>query len=229
MRRLMFVVLSAAAAAVAVPLAAQATAPQARPAAPVATSEPAPATPAPMAMPASAFPQDVTPPPAAPQRGGRGAVQGIPGQAGGRGRGSANGTPAPAAMGRGGFAPNPATMENIKVDVVLSDSVTQSGGKKTVSMVVTNGRKGQIRSTGNGGGYTLNVDAQPQLLSDGRILVALDLMYFPEATSDAKQVAMINESLSVLVKDGTAMLISQSADPRSDRKVTVELTASTQK
>jgi hypothetical protein len=37
--------------------------------------------------------------------------------------------------------------------------------------------------------------------------------------------ATLNEAVSVIVADGKAMQISQSADPRGDRRVAVEVTA----
>jgi hypothetical protein len=39
------------------------------------------------------------------------------------------------------------------------------------------------------------------------------------------QPAEIHESLSVVLQDGKPLLVSQSADPTTDRKVTVELMA----
>ena len=39
------------------------------------------------------------------------------------------------------------------------------------------------------------------------------------------RVSQINERLTVIVQDGKPLVISQAADPGSDRKVTVELKA----
>jgi hypothetical protein len=37
--------------------------------------------------------------------------------------------------------------------------------------------------------------------------------------------AQLNESMTVLLHDGRKLMVSQSADPATDRKVTVEVTA----
>ena len=69
---------------------------------------------------------------------------------------------------------------------------------------------------------------------DGRILVQLTIEYRPELTaqqtqqSGSSRVAGFSESLSVVVTDGKPMVASQSADPKSDRKVSVEITAAVQ-
>ena len=63
----------------------------------------------------------------------------------------------------------------------------------------------------------------------------LTLEYFPEVSvkqaeaTGASRETRFNESLSLIVNDGKLILASQSSDPRGDRKVTVELTATVQK
>jgi hypothetical protein len=76
------------------------------------------------------------------------------------------------------------------------------------------------------------VDARPTIRPDGRIYLQLGLEYRPELTTQQAQqtgnsrVAMYNETLNLIVTDGKPILASQSADPRTDRKVVVEITAS---
>jgi hypothetical protein len=71
---------------------------------------------------------------------------------------------------------------------------------------------------------------------DGRIYVQLILEYRPDlpnppaapasAPGNAiNRAGSFSESLNLLVGDAKPMVASQSADPRSDRKVTIELTA----
>jgi hypothetical protein len=95
-------------------------------------------------------------------------------------------------------------------------------------MMVVDNNSGQIRSQGPGN-YVLNVDALPHVRPDGRIYVSLTLFYVPEpaanAAGQARSPATLNEALSIIVADGKPMTISQSADPRGDRKVTVEVMA----
>ena len=58
------------------------------------------------------------------------------------------------------------------------------------------------------------------------ILLSLTLQYTPAVTgNNAPRPAGLNQSLSVVVENGKPLLVSQSADPASDRKVTVEVTA----
>src|SRR5207244_9456706 len=71
---------------------------------------------------------------------------------------------------------------NVKVDVTITD---QRGGspamKKTVTVVTADGMGGLIRSTANYrgdlGDVPLNVDTEPELLTDGKIRLRLNLQY----------------------------------------------------
>jgi hypothetical protein len=129
------------------------------------------------------------------------------------------GTPQP---GRGAAA----FLKNIRLDITITDSIGPGGpAKKTVGLVLMNGRNGQIRSTGTGPGV-INVDAVPHEQPDGRIRLDMTLEYNPEAVAqESGPVGLLKESLSVLLDSGKPMLITQSADPRTDRRVTVEVTA----
>ena len=122
-----------------------------------------------------------------------------------------------------------ASLQYIRIEVTLTDSLLgNAGGKKSMSMIVVDNNGGAIRSQGPDSGIQLNVDAAPHLRPDGRIYLSLTIFYVPDASgSGANRVAgaTLNESVSVIVADGKPMVISQSADPRGDRKVTVEVTA----
>jgi hypothetical protein len=122
------------------------------------------------------------------------------------------------------------TLQNVRVEVALTDSLPTDGpSKRIVTMMVVDNNAGQIRSQGPGN-YSLNVDASPHIRPDGKIFLMLTLYYVPEPAASqsgggVRQPATLNESVSVIVADGKATIISQSADPRGDRKVTVEVTA----
>ena len=123
-----------------------------------------------------------------------------------------------------------ASLANIRIEVSLSDSAQTDGpSKRTVTMMVVDNNNGQMRSQVIPGNNVLNVDAMPHVRPDGRIYLSLTLFYVPEPASttsgQTRTPATLNEALSVIVPDGKPMLISQSADPRGDRKVTVEVTA----
>jgi hypothetical protein len=119
--------------------------------------------------------------------------------------------------------------QNVKLDVAITDSIAaDSQSRKSVSMLVLDGRSGQVRS--NSGVGVINVDAIPSVRPDGRIYLQLTLEYQPELSAqqtaqNGRAVTMFNESLSLVIADGKPTVASQSSDPRSDRKVTVEVTA----
>jgi hypothetical protein len=125
---------------------------------------------------------------------------------------------------------SPASWQNIKLDVVISDSlVPDLQSKKSVSMLILDGLSGQVRSSAGEG--LINIDARPTIRPDGRVWVQLTIEYRPELSGQQLQQAGLNrtalfsESLALLVADGKPVMASQSADPRSDRKVSVEVTA----
>ena len=109
--------------------------------------------------------------------------------------------------------------------------------KKTVSMLVMSGRSGAIRTQNTlpgGVNVHLNVDASVQAYPGGAVTVTITFNYMP-APDPADQVgknpspAQLSESLNLLLRDGKPLVVSQSADPATDRKVTVELTATIMK
>jgi hypothetical protein len=117
--------------------------------------------------------------------------------------------------------------------VTITDQ--QTGVLTTNKMMLTSNRQwGRIRSQITSriyGGAPLNVDARPTVTQDGRISLELTIEYAQgrnsevEANSDKIVQVMINESLTAWVENGKPLLVTQSADPISDRKVTVEVKA----
>ena len=225
MRRLLFVSLLAATPAVAV-FAQQPTTPP-PPARITAPSTPAP-TPSTMRPPETAAPAMTAP--ALPQG------QTPPGQTPPSGRAPQASTPRPGGPPNApGSAQRVVTLQNVKVDVTISDSISADvQNKKAVSVIIADGHSGQVRSTSREG--IINIDARPSIRQDGRIYLQLTLEYRPELTTQQykqlqESAAMVarnsySESLVIMVADGRAMVVSQSADPTSDRKVSVEVTAS---
>jgi hypothetical protein len=138
--------------------------------------------------------------------------------------------------------------QNVKVDLTITDTFGTGSTKKSVTLLVADGWSGRVRSSnevfmqvaGAPQGatmprqITINVDCTP-IVRDNRIQLNLTIEYVPElgpnnptanapTTRDPKP-ANINESLTVLVNDGKPTLLTQSADPATDRRVTVEVTA----
>ena len=78
---------------------------------------------------------------------------------------------------------------------------------------------------------TINVDARPAILykEPNKILVTFGLEYFPRPSNGAEEMepgmASINERLGLIFESGKTVIVSQAADPASDRRITVEVTA----
>lgn len=137
--------------------------------------------------------------------------------------------------------PNPRfvrTLTNVQIELTLTDQTgTGAPDKKTVSMVVSSGNWGKIRSAGTflrvgdaPVGVEMNVDARPFVSTEGQIQLELTLNYVPlGSTAPGKDSATartgLNQSLTVVLQTGKPLIISQSADPVSDRKVVVEVKA----
>lgn len=127
--------------------------------------------------------------------------------------------------------------------------------RKVVTMIVADRERGAIRSRARvrlsdnrWQDLTINVDAVPQIVRDGdAVRVQLGLEYQPQGAVQAeKEVsaaalelqskglsvvgadptsANLNQQITLLLQPGKPMSISQAADPASDRRITVELTA----
>ena len=131
------------------------------------------------------------------------------------------------------------TLTNVQVELTLSDQTgTGPSDKKSVSMVVSSGSWGRIRSAGNLSSVgdapavvDLNVDARPFVSVDGPIQLELTIVYAPakpaatEREPARAQPIRVNQSLTVILQSGKPLVVSQAADPVSDRKVVVEVKA----
>jgi len=127
---------------------------------------------------------------------------------------------------------------NIKIDVTITDQGRPGVPpvKKTVSVVTGDGLNGRIRSSAVYaaiGNVPLNVDAEPELIADGKIRLRVNLQYsLPadaggqgQASAGALRSTDIQELLSVIVESGKPIVAAQSADPVGDRQVIIELKA----
>jgi len=131
---------------------------------------------------------------------------------------------------------------NVKVELTISDQHgTSTPLKKTVTVVTGDSMNGFIRSNvnyaGGVGNIPLNVDAEPFLLPDGKIRLHVNVEYDLPApgaigpsdnlppTERLVRVTQIRESLALIVESGKSMIVAQSADPVSDRQVTIEVKA----
>ena len=133
---------------------------------------------------------------------------------------------------------------NAKLELTITDQMGPGEpAKKTVTLVVADRSDGSIRSSGNNVPAALNVDARPEILSNGSIRLQLGLQYNPRQGGAKKQPAKIpsgdtielpeeeggtslNERVTIILEPGKPLILSQAADPISDRKITVEVRAS---
>jgi hypothetical protein len=140
----------------------------------------------------------------------------------------------------------------VRLEFTISDNYSGSPVKKTVSMLVLSGEGGMIRTSATVPApqnasrpgaddnnpmivgireiaVQLNVDATVRAFPDGRIRATINFQYTPALTSGdnagGHRPANLSESLNLMLRDGQSLMVSQSADPVTDRRVTVELTA----
>ncbi len=143
---------------------------------------------------------------------------------------------APAAM----VAPVPrrsrGQLVNLRLEFTITDQIgTATPVKKTVTMNVADGESGRIRT--NADVYRANtreqvplaVDASPELEGNKiRLRVSLDYQLLNERTSPDQPSGgktSITQSVTSILNDGVPAILSQSADPLTDRKVTLEVKA----
>ena len=126
-------------------------------------------------------------------------------------------------------------MVNIQLEFTITDQMgTGVPDKKTVSMIAADGTWGRIRASATarprGIPVSLNVDARPLLTANDAIQMELTIEYRPLGTLTAGEPTQVdptnlNQSLSVILQSGKSMVLSQAADPVTDRKIVVEAKA----
>ena len=126
---------------------------------------------------------------------------------------------------------------NVKIEVTIADQHSGAAAlKKTVSVVTGDAMSGFIRTRANyssAGDVWLNIDAEPEILSDGKIRVRVNVQYdLPEKTQPTEPVGYgrlvkteIRENLALILENGKPIVAAQSADPAVDRQVTIEVKA----
>jgi len=131
--------------------------------------------------------------------------------------------------------------EGQPINVRVDTTITETGGnaapvKKTVTAVAGDGFDASVREMATVSNTpptlpvpptALNVDASPTILSNGRIRVRVTLQYAAGQTqpSDTRARTDIRQTLVLNLENGKPLVISEASDPISDRRVTVEVTA----
>lgn len=161
----------------------------------------------------------------------------------GTGQATATTTPQAPRMMR----PQRGQLINVKVEFTISDQIgTKPPIRKTMTMVVADGESSRIRSTvefrypitvkndkgepvktTNGGNAPLSVDVSPAVEGNK---VRLDFSVEYSATDFQEDGSMnskttVSERLAAILDSGVPLIVAQSSDAYSDRKVTVEIKA----
>ena len=117
----------------------------------------------------------------------------------------------------------------MKIDVAFVDTLDrETPMRKAVSMLVYVGAgrsSGRIRSQGVNGGV-INIDAVPTLHPE-HVFLYLTIEYLPEPSgqNQAQRFGSVTHSLNVALPYGKPMVVAESADPGTSRRVAVEVTA----
>jgi hypothetical protein len=136
---------------------------------------------------------------------------------------------------------------NVRIEVTFTEQRSDAPAQaKTVTVTTGDGHWGRVRSQAQSsgiGGTPLNVDARPEVQSDGRLVLSLTLEYGDKRISQVDMPkppdgvtvvgvpqrnitdVVMNQSVTVVLDSGKPLVITQAADPVSDRKVTVEVKA----
>jgi hypothetical protein len=115
---------------------------------------------------------------------------------------------------------------NVQIEVTIADTIGSSAAqKKNVSMTVADGHMGRIRSARSQVSPTLNIDATPYIVDGSRVRLQLTLEYRAQTLDEKAPTSPINEMITVTLENGTPLVVSQAADPATDRRVTVEVRA----
>jgi hypothetical protein len=113
---------------------------------------------------------------------------------------------------------------NVRIELTITDQRSDAQTPpKTVMLLVEDNQNGRIR-TGRGNAV-LNLDVRPQIVRDGRVRLLVSLEFTPQDAPDRPSQPPIQESIVALADDGKSVVLSQSADPTSDRKVRLEVKA----
>jgi hypothetical protein len=117
----------------------------------------------------------------------------------------------------------PGQLVNIQIDITLtSEGGAQPLAQKTVTLTLADKQEGSVRSMDRGPGPqgSLNVDARPVMQTNGRVLTRIGLEF-----SGGDDVPFVQVRAQPLLESGRALRISRAVSPKTDRTVTVEVTA----
>jgi|KBSSwiS6_1023812.scaffolds.fasta_scaffold10936_2 hypothetical protein len=131
----------------------------------------------------------------------------------------------------------PGQLVNVRIEFTITEQRAGAPpNKRTVTVMVADGEAGSVRSEPEAfqvQGVQLNVDARPTLVSPNKMRLNFSMQYAGPTQGNVSSETPrgtvlrtnLRESISVIVDDDKPLLVAQSADPTSDRTVTVEVKA----
>ena len=131
--------------------------------------------------------------------------------------------------------PEPAQALNVRIEITILEQTGQAApAKKVVTLLTSDRQNGSIRSGGTvrageqRRAVAINVDARPTLLRENSMRLDLALEYQPQVPAGiAAEPGLwtVKEHVNVVVESARPLLVSETFDPTSDRRVTVEVKA----
>ena len=137
---------------------------------------------------------------------------------------------------------------NVRLDLTILDQVAAGApARKTVTMYIADRSVANVRTTGRiltregWRDVLINVDARPTVIrgKNDAVRVDLGLEYRPMAAQSSPaptnmleanvQPTALKQNVVTILDSGKPILISQAADPSSDRRISVELRATIEK
>jgi hypothetical protein len=131
---------------------------------------------------------------------------------------------------------NKGQLVNLRLEFTVTDQIgTAPPVKKTITMNVADGESGRIRTNAdvfrknsNPTVVPLSVDAAPEIEGTKiRLRASLEYQLLSDAAGPDLPAGKtsITQSVTTILNDGVSTILSQSADPLTERKVTLEVKA----
>jgi hypothetical protein len=118
-----------------------------------------------------------------------------------------------------------AASQLVRIELTIAD---QQGAdepvRKTLAMVVADGAQGSIRNASGPRG-PITVDARPVVTGDSIRLTVKVNYELRDGAGRQRLGALLNQQVTVVLAPGRPLTVSQAADPGSNRRIGVEVTA----
>jgi hypothetical protein len=115
---------------------------------------------------------------------------------------------------------------NIRYEVVVFDKGGDQPARKVVTILAALGEMSMVRADRNESfpGNPLGVDVTPSSVRGGKVMTKVGISYVP--LPNVKESALqISQNTTLWMDSGKPTVITEAADPISDRRIIVEVTA----